>query len=59
MKIVLKKDKLINNVLTKAGAIVEVHEIFETPWLANGDAVEYTEEAKKTNKDKKTNKAED
>jgi hypothetical protein len=50
MKIVLKKDKLINNVLTEAGTIVEVHEIFETPWLANGDAIEYIEEAKKTNK---------
>ena len=39
MKITLKVDKLINNVLVKAGTTVDVHEIFSEPWLKNGDAV--------------------
>ena len=54
MKIVLQRDKLINNVLTKAGTIVEVHKIFETSWLANGDAIKYVKETEKPKKAKKT-----
>lgn len=48
MKIKLKVDKLINNVLTKAGTTVNVHKMFSEPWLKNGDAVKADE--KKVNK---------
>jgi len=47
MKILLKKDKLINNVLTKSGEVVDVHEIFSKPWIASGDAVKFISKEKK------------
>tara|TARA_B110000305_G_C19459799_1_gene653440 strand:- start:3507 stop:3659 length:153 start_codon:yes stop_codon:yes gene_type:complete len=48
MKITLKVDKLVNNVLVKAGASVDVHKMFSELWLKNGDAVKADE--KKANK---------
>jgi len=48
MKITLKVDKLVNNVLTKAGTTLDVHKMFSEPWLKSGDAVKAEE--KKTNK---------